>query len=39
MQGLPYLNHRPYFLGFFLFFGESFIRTWLKKVTFRWERW
>lgn len=39
MLGLPYLNHRPYFLAFFLFFGESFIRTWLKKVTFRWERW
>jgi hypothetical protein len=39
MIGLPYLNHRPYFLAFFLFFGESFIRTWLKKVTFRWERW
>jgi hypothetical protein len=39
MLGLPYLNHRPYFLGFFLFFGESFIRTWLNKVTFRWERW
>jgi hypothetical protein len=39
MLGLPYLNHRPYFLGFFLFFGESYIRTWLKKVTFRWERW
>jgi hypothetical protein len=39
MIGLPYLNHRPYFFAWFLFFGESFIMKWLQQVTFRLEKW
>ncbi len=39
VQGLPYLNHRPYFLPYFLFFGEKYITRWMQKVTFRTETW